>query len=131
MQLALPTSPACSVNSEEGYVKEGTQYMITNTLEIYESSEAIGALITLNIIRCERVGDLDTMPVSVVTSEILQLLKSSFTSTNVLNDVFGKYCADTKAVVFEEKKEAFFPQCAEKPCCQCSRMGTPMKGERG
>jgi hypothetical protein len=45
--------------------------MITNTLEIYESSEAIGALITLNIIRCERVGDLDTMPVSVVTSEVM------------------------------------------------------------
>lgn len=28
--------------------------------------------------------------------QVLQLLKSSFTSTNVLNDVFGKYCADVK-----------------------------------
>lgn len=52
-------------------MKEGTQYMITNTLEIHASSEAIRALINLNIIRCERVGDLDTMPVSVVTSEVL------------------------------------------------------------
>ena len=30
--------------------------------------------------------------------QILQLLKSSFTSTNVLNDVFGKYCADVNTV---------------------------------
>ena len=52
-------------------MKEGTKYMITNTLEIYASSEAIKALITLNIIRAERVGDLDTMPVSVVTAEVL------------------------------------------------------------
>jgi hypothetical protein len=44
--------------------------MITNTLEIYASAEAIKALITLNIIRAERVGDLDTMPVSVVTAEV-------------------------------------------------------------
>lgn len=52
-------------------MKEGTKYMITNTLEIYASSEAIKALITLNVIRTERVGDLDTMPVSVVTAEVL------------------------------------------------------------
>jgi hypothetical protein len=107
-------------------VKEGTKYMITNTLEIYASAEAIKALITLNIIRAERVGDLDTMPVSVVTAEVLQLLKLSFTSTNVLNDVFGKYCADVKNVGFQDTKEPFFPQCEDKPCCLCSRMGTPM-----
>jgi len=51
-------------------VKEGTKYMVTNTLEIYASAEAIKALIALNIIRCERVGDLDTMPISVVTAEV-------------------------------------------------------------
>lgn len=107
-------------------MKEGTKYMITNTLEIYASSEAIKALITLNVIRTERVGDLDTMPVSVVTAEVLQLLKSSFTSTNVLNDVFGKYCADVKTAGFEDKKKPFFPQCKDKPCCHCSRLGTPM-----
>jgi hypothetical protein len=51
-------------------VKEGTKYMITNTLDVHASSEAIKALITLNIIRCEWVGDLDTMPVSVVRFEV-------------------------------------------------------------
>lgn len=51
-------------------MREGTKYMVTNTLEIYASAEAIKALIALNIIRSERVGDLDTLPVSAVTSEV-------------------------------------------------------------
>lgn len=131
MQLAFSTAPrARSINFRGGYVREGTKYMVTNTLEICPSSEAIKALITLQIIRSERVGDLDTMPVKVVIAEILELLKFSFTSTNVLNDVFGKYCTDPKIVVHEEKKDAFFPQCIDKPCCQCSRMGTPMLANR-
>lgn len=131
MQLAFSTAPrARSINFRGGYVREGTKYMVTNTLEIYASSEAIKALITLQIIRSERVGDLDTMPVKVVIAEILELLKFSFTSTNVLNDVFGKYCTDPKIVVHEEKKDAFFPPCIDKPCCQCSRMGTPMLANR-
>jgi hypothetical protein len=28
--------------------------------------------------------------------QMLQLLKASISSTNVLNDVFGKYCADVQ-----------------------------------
>lgn len=51
-------------------MREGTKYMVTNTLEIYASAEAIKALIALNIIRSERVGDLDTMPISAVTAEV-------------------------------------------------------------
>lgn len=47
--------------------------MITNTLEIFASS-AIKALITLNMIRSERVGDLDMMEVFVVAQEV-QVLK--------------------------------------------------------
>lgn len=56
-----------------GYVKGGTDFMITNTLEIFASS-AIKALITLNMIRSERVGDLDMMEVFVVAQEV-QVLK--------------------------------------------------------
>lgn len=34
--------------------------------------------------------------VEVHPGQVLELLKASFTSTNVLNEVFGKYCADAK-----------------------------------
>lgn len=54
-------------------MKGGTDFMITNTLEIFASS-AIKALITLNMIRSERVGDLDMMEVFVVAQEV-QVLK--------------------------------------------------------
>lgn len=57
-------------------MREGTKYMVTNTLEIYASSEAIKALITLQIIRSERVGDLDTMPVKVVIAEVITFFVS-------------------------------------------------------
>lgn len=32
----------------------------------------------------------------VVDEQVLQLLKASLLSTNVLNDVFGKYCVNAK-----------------------------------
>lgn len=50
-------------------MKAGTEFMITNGLEIFASS-AIKALITLNMIKSERVGDLDTMEVFVVAEEV-------------------------------------------------------------
>jgi len=34
--------------------------------------------------------------VEVHPGQVLELLKASFTSTNVLDEVFGKYCADAK-----------------------------------
>ncbi|CAM6022518.1 unnamed protein product [Sphagnum balticum] len=108
-----------------GYVKGGIQFMITNTLDIFASS-AIKALIALNMIRTEKVGDLDTIDVLVNAEEMLQLLKASISSTNVLNDVFGKYCADVQCAPITKKNTVFFPQCADPPCHQCSRMGPPI-----
>jgi hypothetical protein len=52
-----------------GYVKGGIQFMITNTLDIFASS-AIKALITLNMLRTEKVGDLDTIDVLVNAEEV-------------------------------------------------------------
>ncbi len=43
--------------------------MITNTLDIFASS-AIKALIALNMIRTEKVGDLDTIDVLVNAEEV-------------------------------------------------------------
>ncbi len=43
--------------------------MITNTLDIFASS-AIKALITLNMLRTEKVGDLDTIDVLVNAEEV-------------------------------------------------------------
>lgn len=63
-------------------MKEGTKYMITNTLDVYASSEAIKALITLQIIRSERVGDLDTMPVSVIRAEVGSYSSNLFAVTS-------------------------------------------------
>jgi hypothetical protein len=76
-----------------GYVGGGTQYMITNTLEIFASA-AIQTLLKLNLIRSERIGDLDAMEIQCSPKEVLQLLKASLSSTNVLNEVFGKHCAN-------------------------------------
>ncbi|CAK9255492.1 unnamed protein product [Sphagnum jensenii] len=111
----------------KGYVKGGIQFMITNTLDIFASS-AIKALITLNMLKTEKVGDLDTIDVLVNTEEMLQLLKASFSSTNVLNDVFGKYCENPKGgSKINQNNTFFFPQCVNPPCCQCSRMGPPIR----
>lgn len=55
------------------------------------------------------MGAYSWMLVYWVLLQILQLLKSSFTSTNVLNDVFGKYCADVKSVG-TALLESFFSQ---------------------
>jgi hypothetical protein len=52
-----------------GYVKGGIQFMITNTLDIF-ASYAIKALIALNMIRTEKVGDLDTIDVLVNAEEV-------------------------------------------------------------
>ena len=113
-------------------MKPDAKFMVTNQLEIMPSS-SMKALIALEMIRSERVGDLDTMEVAVIAEEVsqkvsqslqyynvkafsfvhnyynkayvsdfvvdeqvLQLLKASLLSTNVLNDVFGKYCANVK-----------------------------------
>ncbi|CAM6070807.1 unnamed protein product [Sphagnum tenellum] len=109
-----------------GYVKGGIQFMITNTLDIFASS-GIKALITLNMLKTEKVGDLDTIDVPVNVEEMLQLLKASFSSTNVLNDVFGKYCENAKGgSKINQNNTFFFPQCVNPPCCQCSRMGPPI-----
>ncbi|KAH8959816.1 hypothetical protein BDL97_06G097400 [Sphagnum fallax] len=122
-----PIASRLSVTDEllRGYVKGGIQFMITNTLDIFASS-AIKALIALNMIRTEKVGDLDTIDVLVNAEEMLQLLKASISSTNVLNDVFGKYCADVQCAPITKKNTVFFPQCADPPCHQCSRMGPPI-----
>ncbi|KAH8933927.1 hypothetical protein BDL97_18G056900 [Sphagnum fallax] len=80
-------------SNSTGYVGGGTQYMITNTLEIFASA-AIQTLLKLNLIRSERIGDLDTMEIQCSPKEVLQLLKASLSSTNVLNEVFGKHCAN-------------------------------------
>ncbi|XP_073392840.1 uncharacterized protein [Physcomitrium patens] len=95
------TEAAGSVQRAVGYVKPETKFMVTNQLEIFASS-SMKALITLEMIRSERVGDLDTMEISVVSEEVLMLLKASFLSTNVLNDVFGKYCSDAKRNTFQQ-----------------------------
>ncbi|KAH9533237.1 hypothetical protein CY35_18G041200 [Sphagnum magellanicum] len=80
-------------SNSTGYVGGGTQYMITNTLEIFASA-AIQTLLKLNLIRSERIGDLDAMEIQCSPKEVLQLLKASLSSTNVLNEVFGKHCAN-------------------------------------
>jgi hypothetical protein len=54
-----------------GYVKPDTKFMVTNQLEILPSS-SMKALIALEMIRSERVGDLDTMEVLVVAQEVIQ-----------------------------------------------------------
>lgn len=73
-------------------MKAGTDFMITNTLEIFASS-AIKALITLNMIRSERVGDLDMMEVFVVTQEVqvLTLCEYNQIGTTCLSH---PHCAD-------------------------------------
>jgi hypothetical protein len=49
--------------------------------------------------------------------QMLQLLKASFSSTNVLNDVFGKYCENpkggsSKCFFFQQKLFGFtFGRC--------------------
>jgi hypothetical protein len=59
-----------------GYVKGGIQFMITNTLDIFASS-AIKALITLNMLKTEKVGDLDTIDVLVNAEEVSTTPNSS------------------------------------------------------
>lgn len=50
--------------------------MVTNQLEIFASS-SMKALIALEMIRSERVGDLDTMDVLVTAEEVTQKLPQS------------------------------------------------------
>lgn len=52
-------------------MKPDTKFMVTNQLEILPSS-SMKALIALEMIRSERVGDLDTMEVLVVAPEVIQ-----------------------------------------------------------
>ncbi|KAG0592993.1 hypothetical protein KC19_1G296400, partial [Ceratodon purpureus] len=116
---------AALAQKEGGYVKPETKFMVTNQLEIFASS-SMKALIALEMIRSERVGDLDTMEVLVIADEVLQLLKASLLSTNVLNDVFGKYCVNAKRNMPMSNGTPFFPACGDKPCCNCNRMGVPL-----
>jgi hydrogenase maturation factor HypE len=53
MGLILQTTGGGGGSNSTGYVGGGTQYMITNTLEIYASA-AIQTLLKLNLIRSER-----------------------------------------------------------------------------
>lgn len=52
-------------------MKPETKFMVTNQLEIFASS-SMKALIALEMIRSERVGDLDTMEVLVIADEVRQ-----------------------------------------------------------
>lgn len=54
-------------------MKPETKFMVTNQLEIFASS-SMKALITLEMIRSERVGDLDTMEISVVSEEVCAVI---------------------------------------------------------
>ncbi len=56
-------------SNSTGYVGGGTQYMITNTLEIFASA-AIQTLLKLNLIRSERIGDLDAMEIQCSPKEV-------------------------------------------------------------
>lgn len=56
-------------------MKPDTKFMVTNQLEILPSS-SMKALIALEMIRSERVGDLDTMEVLVVAQEVIQQARS-------------------------------------------------------
>ena len=55
-----------------GYVVPDLKFMVTNQLEIFSSS-SLKALITLERIRTERVGDLATKEVTVVAAEVLAI----------------------------------------------------------
>lgn len=64
-----------NLQKEGGYVKPETKFMVTNQLEIFASS-SMKALIALEMIRSERVGDLDTMEILVNAEEVRQRLIS-------------------------------------------------------
>jgi hypothetical protein len=55
-----------------GYVNPNLKFMVTNQLEIFSSS-SLKALITLEKMRSERVGDLATREVTVVPAEVLAI----------------------------------------------------------
>lgn len=55
-----------------GYVSPDMRFFVTNQLEIFTSS-SMKELITLEMIRPERVGDLETMEVFVVAKEVLAI----------------------------------------------------------
>lgn len=69
--------PRCEQAAQKagGYVKPDTKFMVTNQLEILPSS-SMKALIALEMIRSERVGDLDTMEVLVVAQEVIPQARS-------------------------------------------------------
>jgi hypothetical protein len=62
-----------NLQKEGGYVKPETKFMVTNQLEIFASS-SMKALIALEMILSERVGDLDTMEILVNAEEVRQKL---------------------------------------------------------
>lgn len=65
--------PEAPSNWHAGYAKEG-QFIITNTLEIYPSS-AIKSLMNLNMLKSERVSDLDNIEVLVGADEVRQFVQ--------------------------------------------------------
>jgi hydrogenase maturation factor HypE len=69
MGLILQTMGGGGGSNSTGYVGGGTQYMITNTLEIFASA-AIQTLLKLNLIRSERIGDLDAMEIQCSPKEV-------------------------------------------------------------
>jgi hypothetical protein len=62
-----------NLQKEGGYVKSETKFMVTNQLVIF-ASLSMTALIALEMIRSERVGDLDTMEILVNVEEVRQKL---------------------------------------------------------
>jgi hypothetical protein len=60
-------------------VKPNTKFMVTNQLEIFSNS-SMKALIALEMIRSERVGDLDTMEIVVNAEEVKQKLYCKYKS---------------------------------------------------
>ncbi|EFJ21977.1 hypothetical protein SELMODRAFT_416901 [Selaginella moellendorffii] len=84
-------APAVEAAPPPGYIKAGSSFMITNTLEVFPSS-TIQSILRLGTQKGEKMSDLESMEIPVSGEEIVQMLKSSLSSTNVLNDVFGKHC---------------------------------------
>ncbi|KAG0592388.1 hypothetical protein M758_1G242400 [Ceratodon purpureus] len=69
-----------------GYVKSSSKYFVTDNLEVFPSSNSLALLKKLKV---ENMSSLDSIDLRVGTDEVLQLLRASLTSANVLSEVFG------------------------------------------
>ncbi|KAG0619678.1 hypothetical protein M758_4G156600 [Ceratodon purpureus] len=76
----------------DGFVKSNSKYFVTDNLEIYPSSKSLALLQKLNV---ENMSSLDSIDLHVGTDEVLQMLRASLTSGNVLTEVFAKSLRNT------------------------------------